>query len=174
MLEANRVAFTVLVAEDEEVLSGDRGHQVGAQFDVTDRAHFGVGHVEVAAGQRKAAGLRKACLCGRSVEESLATGAGEARDGTASEIQRPDLGRAGSWICSSAMAAALGSRMPRSSNSLSIPPTSGSNCSKGSSPSCLPMTRPCGSTNINVGQARPPNWFQTAKSRSLTTGCSIR
>src|SRR5438445_2812703 len=55
-----------------------------------------------------------------------------------------------------------------------MPATRGSNCSKGSSPSCFPMTRPCGSMNISVGQARPPKRCQTAKSRSFTTGCSMR
>src|SRR5438445_8313481 len=55
-----------------------------------------------------------------------------------------------------------------------MPATRGSNCSKGSSPSCFPMTRPSGSMNISVGQARPPKRCQTAKSRSFTTGCSMR
>ena len=62
--------------------------------------------------------------------------------------------------------------MPSSSNSATMPPNSWSNCSKVSSPSCLPMTLPRGSMNIRVGQARQEYCCQTRNSASLITGCS--
>jgi hypothetical protein len=82
--------------------------------------------------------------------------------------------RAGSRISSSAIVDAGARRRPRSSNSFSIAETIGSNCSKGNSPSCFPMTRPSGSMNISVGHARPPKRSHTLKSRSFPTGCSMR
>jgi hypothetical protein len=87
MLQADGIAFTILVAEDEQVLSDDGAHQPRPKVDVAHGADLGVRHVEVSIDQGQAARLREPGLVERTGEQTFPTGSGERRDRAGVEVE---------------------------------------------------------------------------------------
>ena len=96
MLEPDSIALTIGIAKLKQIHPHDgRDGAARIQADRADRADLGVGDKQLAAVRGQAAGLGQGGLHQRPVNPGLLAGAGVGSDFLVTDIQGPDLVRAG-------------------------------------------------------------------------------